>query len=226
MLYALDPYQRLPFETMRSRREALKEMEGNAKSPKKKKVLRDDFGMTNAHAAIRVGEWKYLEGLLGRDEWFGADPTLAIDTPIWKIGVGNKGNINLRYANNHDILLVPKTNQREYRIGEVTDISQVTTKFLFNLESDPFEENNLYHKMPEKVKEIQRILEQYKQEQLPPWDTIDESGKNPFIALSHAGRKQNWMLDGQYVMDFWEEPAAGAQPVERERTKKPSQSKL
>jgi len=85
--------------------------------------------------------------------------------------------------------------------------------------------------MPEKVKEIQYILSQYKQEQLPPWDTVDENGKNPFVALSHAGRKQNWVLNGQYVLDFWEKPAAGAHPIERERTRtkretKAPQSKL
>ncbi len=49
MLYALDPYKRLPLETMRSRREALKEMKDSSKFSTKK-VLRDDFGMTNAHA--------------------------------------------------------------------------------------------------------------------------------------------------------------------------------
>ena len=79
--------------------------------------------------------------------------------------------------------------------------------------------------MPEKAKEIQSILEQYKQEQLPPWDTLDSNGKNPWVAISHAGKKQRWAVDGQYVFDFWEEPAVGAQPVDRKRKKQP-QSKL
>ena len=225
MLLACDPYKRIPGETMRSRSEALKELEKAAKNPSDKKVRRNDVGATNAHAAIRVGKFKYIEGLTGRDEWFGADPTLALHTPVWKIGAGNSANVNLRYANDPEILRMPNTNQRQYRIGEVTDISKVTTKFLFDLETDPFEENNLYDKMPENAKEIQSILEQYKQEQLPPWDTLDSNGKNPWVAISHAGKKQRWAVDGQYVFDFWEEPAVGAQPVDRTRKKQP-QSKL
>ena len=55
-----------------------------------------------------------------------------------KIGAGNSANVNLRYANDPEILRMPNTNQRQYRIGEVTDISKVTTKFLVNIKTQGF----------------------------------------------------------------------------------------
>lgn len=93
----------------------------------------EDTGLASKHGVLRPGKWKLVEGLTGRDEWFGRDPSEAFEPREWQLGAGQQGKVVL---DRPDSVVLSETRQREYRTGEVTSLDKVVTLFLFDLEID------------------------------------------------------------------------------------------
>ena len=219
MLYALDPYVRQRGETMRpyiTKRDFVPDG-----------TIIEDTGFASKHAAIRMGNYKYIEGLTGRDSWFGADPSHALQPRMWQIGAGQAGDV---VQDRPDLVRLSTTKQREYRTGEITDMKLVTMVFLFNVEQDPTESHNLAKEMPMKVKEMQERLKLYKKEMVMPWDGLSSLNGNPNLLQSENGMAQWYDFVGKRkVVDFWnpKEVVMGAVPIRRRgKGKSPPASKL
>ncbi|XP_005099750.2 arylsulfatase B [Aplysia californica] len=106
-------------------------------------------------AAIRVGDYKLIEGFPGMYEgWY--KPDTVYKEPL--------GNLTL------DLNNLPKLN-----IGEDFHVF----KYLFNLKDDPTEHNNLYDKLPDVVKMMEGKLEAAKKRYVAPNFPSADPKSNP-----------------------------------------------
>ena len=213
MLYALDPYVRERGETMRPYVPGRDYI-----SPEK---IIEDTGFASRHGALRVGKWKLVEGLTGRDEWFGQDPSDAFEPREWQLGAGQQGNV---VFDRPDSVRLSMTRQREYRTGEEMLLEKVVTLFLFDLEIDPTEENNVATEYPEVVDDLRRRLREYENQATSPWDGY--TSKNGNVNLMEEGGGGEGGLAQWYdfdrgdgmrrgVVDLWENPVEGATPIKQ-----------
>ena len=125
--------------------------------------------------AIRVGDWKLIEGYPGRGDWYGEDPSLAwpVDfiygydatdyTAIpWSKGgrIGDGGQHEMLGNNAHT--RTPKQQR---------DTSRLKKRWLFNLKTDPYETQDVQLEFPEKVQELLARINVLKAEQVPIFPT-------------------------------------------------------
>ena len=112
-------------------------------------------------AALRIGDWKLVEGLPGRGDWYGEDPSLA-----WPVDYIMGPDVTDFDA----ILLSPggkvgDTGAMEVQRKEL-DSSQMKRRWLFNLAIDPTETTDLTEAEPAKVQELLARLKQLSDEQV------------------------------------------------------------
>jgi len=113
--------------------------------------------------ALRVGDWKLIEGYPGRGDWYGEDPSLA-----WPADYIMGPDVT-------DFEAIPKSKggkvgdggQRELKMGTI-GVRDLKKRWLFNLASDPYEHRDLQFEEPNKVKELLARVEELRNEQVPP----------------------------------------------------------
>ena len=106
-------------------------------------------------------------------------------------------------------------------------MNQISTNFLFNLVDDPNEKHNLYPTMinsssnnKDIFKIVQKLLNklyEYKNTMTIPWDGYSSKKNNINLKLSKNGLAQ-WYNYGKHgVVDFWDFPINGVQPIKSKR---------
>ena len=154
-------------------------------------------------AAIRIGDWKLIDGYPGRGDWYGEDPSLA-----WPVD----------YILGKDVTAykeIPKSKggkvgdggQYEYLTGQSRgDISDFKNRWLFNLKEDPTEREDVQSKYPEKVEQLLDRLNQLRREQVEPIQggpmgayfknrRVGETVPEGYFFLSTASGRQVMSLD-------------------------------
>ena len=118
-------------------------------------------------AALRVGDWKLVEGMAGRDDWYGEDPSLA-----WPVDY-----IMGPDATDYDA--IPLSPCGSGKVGDRRDGGGSGSKrrWLFNLKSDPTETMDLSEAEPAKVRELLVRMNQLKEESVEPLSSIDIIGE-------------------------------------------------
>lgn len=113
--------------------------------------------------AIRVGHWKLIEGLPGRGDWYGEDPSLAwpVDYIMGPDATDYAAILHSRGGK------VGDGGQLQLQRGEI-DSSGLKRRWLFDLSSDPTEHHDLSELRPDKVKELLARLQELQAEQVLP----------------------------------------------------------
>ena len=120
--------------------------------------------------ALRVGDWKMIEGWPGKSDWYGEDPSLA-----WPVDF-----IYGKEVTDYNAIALSKDGkigdggQYEFYQAQTPkerDVSLLKKRWLFNLAEDPTETNDLQFQHPEKVKEMLARIRQLQTEQVPVFET-------------------------------------------------------
>jgi hypothetical protein len=120
--------------------------------------------------ALRVGDWKMIEGWPGKSDWYGEDPSLA-----WPVDF-----IYGRESTDYQAISLSKGGKigdgGQYEFYQETtlknrDVSLLKKRWLFNIAEDPRETKDLQFQHPEKVKEMLARIRQLQSEQVPVFET-------------------------------------------------------
>ena len=122
------------------------------------------------YAAIRIGKWKLVEGIAGRSDWFGSDPAA-----VWG------GGENTAYIMGPDLadyaLLSSGGRLGDMSLGDGGQVlikegadfqTTIKRRWLFDLEVDPTERNDVSAEHPAKVVELLREIDAERQRMAPP----------------------------------------------------------
>ena len=131
--------------------------------------------------ALRIGDWKLIEGYPGRDDWYGEDPSNA-----WPLDYIVGPDFT-------DYNAIPKSiggkvgdgGMRIWLESGKTDISQLKNRWLFNLAKDPTEQYDLQFQHPEVVEKLLNRMRQLMKEQVTPLQglTVNYGGGGQSPAL-------------------------------------------
>ena len=189
--------------------------------PKKKKSPSGISG--GIHAALRVGDWKIIDGQPGPGEHHGPDPsgffdTLHIDNIAskWQ-GIGGRWSTTgyvigpdvTDYAH-PSIQRVSDSGQDQIQAGNL-HLNDAKKLWLFNLAEDPYEENDLSASHPEKVAEMRAHVAEYEAGMVPGHpDPGPEEQKLAAAALVDLGVRDGVQTK---AMSYW--PDAQQPPFRR-----------
>ena len=134
--------------------------------------------MHEEHGTLRIGNWKLIDGLPGRGDWYGPDPSLA-----WPVDyiMGPDATDYDHIVASPDMRLGDGGQRAFAEHGPGTPLKRL---WLFDLASDPREEHDLSAERPDKVAELRERLAAYRAEALPPWDPptkADARAAGPFL---------------------------------------------
>ena len=129
--------------------------------------------------ALRIGDFKLIEGYPGRSDWYGEDPSLAwpVDfvygydaTDYEAIQLSKGGKIG--DGGQYEMMGSNAQTRTKYKLR---DVSKLKKRWLFNLKTDPYETKDVQFDFPEKVNELLARINVLKAEQVP----IFESSRTP-----------------------------------------------
>jgi arylsulfatase A-like enzyme len=181
-----------------------------------------------AYGALRVGKYKLIVGYPGRSDWYGTDPTQAF-TADYIMGPD---------ATDYDYLQSGGP-FKDAKVGDgggslindnidnLTDASQYMKKlWLFDLEKDPAEHNDLSSLMPDKVKELKVRLQFWNKQTAPSLAATPMKSwtKEKRIQVRTRARRGMKKYKGykHIVQDWWDIPIGWESPPPMENVVKNS----
>eukprot|EP00747_Dinoflagellata_sp_TGD_P027681 gnl/TRDRNA2_/TRDRNA2_132751_c2_seq1.p1 gnl/TRDRNA2_/TRDRNA2_132751_c2~~gnl/TRDRNA2_/TRDRNA2_132751_c2_seq1.p1 ORF type:complete len:404 (+),score=55.92 gnl/TRDRNA2_/TRDRNA2_132751_c2_seq1:179-1213(+) len=184
-----------------------------------------------AYTAIRVGQWKLIDGYPGFGDWYGSDPS-----SVWRAKyIEQSGNLPdawdydlLQAGGAHGDMHLGDGGQAQVARGE-GEFEQVGKNlWLFDLDRDPLEQHDLAPFMPEKVAEMRMQAARLIEPQVPPImrKRLQQRGSAAFAqetALLRSAYQRS--SEGAYIEWWADSPELAKMRAERTE-RQPPQSRL